>query len=456
MLPALPPEPKPGKLPAVPPQPSAPAPSFFDWFKPKSTLPAVQEETLPAPAEPAARKPGIFDWLKPKPYTGPKDVAVAPEKDLSPIKEVPGILQRFVKGVRDMVSMPKPGEIIQAPEMFKHIQATPEEEQDLAKAQQMKLWDTLFPEPEKGTEPDVPLAEMFRPFAPEDLTPAAGVQEGAPAAPPREEMLPPVPQENLKFLPLPSRNDLLPTPMDMARGFMTRYEPIEDLWTIIRDIRQATPFQREVSRGLEGKGAGARWTFETIGMCAGNPDAFQGLASFLAIPWHEFVQRGEPEAQLDDNGEEVLRLTNFERIYEEIIFPATELVYQAFELIKPGDLPGHISLEWGGHKDHSCQLIVSYVEGSPLAPDPMPAEPEAAPQSPSTARTLGELVPEGALADITEIMNALLSKRIDKGEATRRLMFVLEPFDEELRQKGVVSGYLAMYLLSSAEQMGGQ
>lgn len=471
MLPALPPEPAPPRLPSQvrPSESKPPAPSFFDWFKPKTTLPAVrpEEAALPTvPAAPGKKKPGIFDWLKPKPYEGPRDVAIAPETEIAPptkvpkmfatIDETPTIIAKFKEAASAMTAAPPAGPLVATPEMFKHIQATPEEEVDLAKAQQLQLWTTLFPEPSEGRAPDVPLSEMFKPFAAEEIPATPGTPAAA-AAPPREEFLPPVEPENLKFLPLPARNELLPTPLDMARGFMTRYEPIEQLWELLRFVRQDPSFQKEVQKGLDGRGAGARYNFETIGMCEGNPDAFEGLASFLGVPWSEVIERGRPMEGLDERGNEVVRLTDYTRINEDIVFPATELIYQAFELIKPKDLPGFFMLEWGGHRDHSCQLVISYAEGSPLTPEPTAAEGDAAGVPVETQqRTLGEIVPEAAMPEITIVMNQLLGREIDELEAIRRLNFVLEPYKEELNAKQVVPSFLSIWLVSSAKGISGQ
>lgn len=469
LLPALPPEPKPGQLPVLAPAKTAkgPAPSFLDWFKPKSGLPAVRPEEAPSKKAPGKKKPGIFDWLKPKPYQGPTGVTVAPESRMTPavkapsmfsqIQEKPTILKKFEEAVKAIIPPAPTGPLIETPEMFRHIQPSPEVDVEAARAQQVQLWQSLFPEGQSAPEADVPVSEMFKPFAAEELAPAGGATpSGAPRQIPREEMLPPVPPENLKFLPLPPRNELLPTPLDIARGFMTRYHPIEDLWELIRQVRKDPSFQREVAKSLEGKGTGARWQFESLGMCEGNPDAFQAVSSFLGIPWQQVVERGQPVMETDERGEEFMRLTDFSRINEEIIFPAAETIYQSFEMIKPPDIPGHFELQWGGHREHACQLLVSYVEGSPINPGAPPREEAAVAQTGQSFTTLGDIVPHEVMPDITDILNALVRNEIDKVEGLRRLTFVLDKHEKELTAKGVLPSYLAVWLLSSIDQMRGE
>lgn len=439
-LPWIPPG-APSGLPALPAPPSPPSPvkeMFLKIFAP-SKLPSI-------PAGPTAgEKVSIFDWFRPK---APGLPAFRPETPVAPIverpsmftpfsPEAPGILERFGKKVSEIIHFTSPGPLIETPEIFRHIIPTPEK--DLEKVQQQELWTTLFPEPEPGKQ--VPLSEMFRPFATEEIQPQM-----------EPELMPPVPSENLKILPLPARNALLPTSMDVARAFITRYEPIEDLWNLIRQARQDPAFQRAVAKGMAGDGPGARFEFETLGMCDGNPNVFEALAGFMQIPWGEMMRRAEPVTEQDDEGNEYTTLSNPDKIYEEITFPASELVFQAFEMIKPQDLPGGFMLEWGGHKEHSCQLVVTYAEGLPYegagtSPSAVFQQQEAAP--PMRSATIGELMPPEAAEPATQILNAMTRGEITRVQARDYLIDLFVQYRPFLDAKGVLPEYLATVLLSA-------
>ncbi len=464
-LPAIPPKAPPPGLPALPPPPSPPSPlkeAFFKLFAP-SRLPAAPPAPPPPgaviEAEPGA-KPSIFDWFRPKRAVPPGPPALRPEG--APVPYVappsmfapfapaaPGILERIEEKDKAIVPAEAPGLPIQAPEIFRHIKPTPEEDFEAKKARQQELWQNLFPEPEPGK--DVPLEEMFKPFRPEELRPEPARPGAPPVAP---EMLPPVETESLKILTLPPRNELLPTTTDLARALVTRYEPIEELWDLIRRARQDPAFQRAVAKGMAGEGPGARYAFETLGMCDGNPNAFEAVAAFFQIPWGQVVARGQPVTKTDDEGNQYTSLTNLDRIYEEITFPAAELLFQAFEMIKPPDLSaGTFMLEWGGHAEHTCQLLVTYAEGFPYAPGDVPdpavfQQPEPEPPPPEGFTTVGEMMPPEATVPVTEILNAMLREEITRKEARERIIELLEqePHKAFLQAKGVLPVYLAGWL----------
>lgn len=77
-------------------------------------------------------------------------------------------------------------------------------------------------------------------------------------------------------------------------------------------------------------------------------------------------------------------------------------------------------------------------------------------QPPAQERTLGEIVPEEAMEDVTKVMNAFLANEVDELEAIRRMQFVLEPHREALVAKNTVPDFLAIWLVSSAKGMKGQ
>lgn len=459
-LPAPPPPSRPPTLPALPPAP-APRPSpvkeaFLKLFAP-GRLPAPPAEPG-LPAAPPAEKPSIFEWFKrPTPPPGPP--AIRPEPGVpAPVVErpsmfapfvpgVPGALERVVEAVQSIVPAQVPGLPTEVPEMFKHVKPAPEEDFEAKQAQQLQLWSTLFPEAEPGRA--VPLEEMFRPFTPDEVRQP---EPEAPGVAPPPETMPPVPSDQLKILPLPPRRELLPTAEQLARGFVTRYEPIEDLWDLIRRARQDPAFQRAVAKGMAGEGPGARFEFETLGMCDGNPDPYEAFAAFLQIPWSEVVRRGRPVTRTDEEGNQYTRLTDLDAINAEIVFPASELVFQAFELLKPPDLQnGVVVVEWGGHATHSCQLIVAYAEGFPgtagEVSDPavfQPPEPE--PPTPEGHTKLGDIIPPEAVAPVNEIVNAILREDMSRLEGMVTLGQILEPYAAEMEAKGMMPGYVAAYL----------
>ena len=456
-LPGLPaPTEPPTQLPILPPPEPPPTPvkeMVLKLFTPKKIYEPPPGTIIPAapPSGPPA-KPSLFEWFRPKAGAPPGGVPIvrpelppvpyeAPPSMFAPFApEAPKIVVPFVEKVKEIIPREVPGLPIVAPEIFRHIKPTPEEDYEAKRARQGELWKTLFPEPEPGQK-EVPLSEMFKPFTAEEEPP-----------PPTEAQLPPVPREDLKVLSLPPRQELFPVPMDVARGIITRYQPIDELWDLIRRERQDPAFQAQVAKGLAGQGPGARFQFETLGMCDQFPTPFQAVAAFLQIPWSEVESRGQPVQKSDEYGREYTELTNPEKIFEEILFPAQEVIHQAFELVKPEDLPGNFTLEWGGHKHHSCQLILTYLEGSPLmagAMDPALEENpfQQPPPPPEGFTTLGDVIPPEAAGPISEIMNRMLSAKITRPEAKEELRTLLErdhlPF---LTEKGVLPDYIASWL----------
>jgi len=349
----------------------------FDWFKkivppmPGAQPPAPQQASLPAPApqeQPgliaklktllpskgeAAEKASIFDIFKKKPglpaQRGEQAVVPAEKKEsffsiLSPKSKV---VVPFSKVAAD-IAVPK-GPNPLAPyiekfkEVFKIIPKSPEPPPKPQKEGQMQLWAGLFEQEAENAE-QKPFEEIFTMFRPEEVQPT-------------KEVLPPNLPKNLhrdiKVLPMPRRTTLFPSAQDVARGLMGLYNPIGDLWEMLREAREKPAWKKHMDRyGF------AKEKFESIGTCGGPPTVFEELSSLLHIPWEEFrkrakiADRGDYEEWVDDD-----------LIWEDIVFPATELMSEAFDLIKPPDLPGRFSFEREVHGDSFCMLVATYTEG---------------------------------------------------------------------------------------------
>jgi hypothetical protein len=404
-LPALP-------RPAEPPAP--PKKSFFEIFRPAPPAeppPAPPGVLIPAPppAPPGLpRKPSIFDIFRRRdPGVPPGPPAMRPEAPLAPPEPEkpsmfaplapggPGILERIREKIKQtFIPLTKPGLLTpQPPKMFEVIQPTPEVDFEARKVRQMELWRTLFP----PTGEERPIKEMFKIFEPKDVEAEEQVRQrgGMPAY--------------SKVLPLPARNMLLPAAFDVARGFMTFYEPVSELWDRIREVRADPAFQREVQKGVDGRGPGGRFEFESLGTCDGPPDVFQETASFFHIPWEEFRNRAEIVLETDAEGNEYEEWVDKARIWEEIMYPLAEIIHEAFEMMKPEDIPGEFILQWN---EHGCLLGITYIEGQPVGAmyiqdnpyvtgeweeygfEPAPEEPEAPEEPPEQPRPKRERKPK--------------------------------------------------------------
>jgi hypothetical protein len=161
--------------------------SIFDFFRPKTGLPAVvREERQPISAVFAPGAPG------------PLETYIAPT-------------------IAPMTEAFKPS----AEEVFEARQA-----------RQMSLWTGLFPD---ETET---LGDLSKPFTPAETVPEEKIAEQYGYAP-----------GDVKILPLPPRNTLLPTPEDVARGMLTWMDP--DFWHYIRSLRQSEYFQQALRESTE-------------------------------------------------------------------------------------------------------------------------------------------------------------------------------------------------------------
>lgn len=452
------PAPAPLKLPAPAPPPAGPpAPAepprrtfveaFRGLFRPRPAEPGL------IPAVPAPERRSIFEAFRrrePEPETMLPTVRVpagppmpAPPKPaglFAPLApEIPGVLERIRPKGFEVLAPGAPGvtALIPAPpKSFELFRQEPETEAQEAerKAKQLELWQTLVP---TEVEPEPTVAQMFTPFAPTEVVPEAA------AVPPE---LPPGMPRGPKVLPLPARWTLLPTAEDVARGLLTLYQPIEELWNLVRDMRSDPAFQADVARSAR-TGEPAKTQIDTLGVCGGRPDIWEETASFFHIPWEE-IRKRMGVRRFMYQGEEVEAMTPKESIFEEILYPLKVIVQDAFRLIKPPDLPGEFVADLGMHADRVCQFIISYVEG---AGPPVAAGPSA-PPAPGTTMALGDIVGEEGVKAVTDAINQASREGLDPLDALKRIVAVLEPHEQRIKEKGFEIPYLAALLIfGSAE-----
>lgn len=294
--------------------------SVFDYFKkepPKSGLPVV-------------KKPSMFAFLEP----GTKNVVPWSKalQDVS-LPTGPTFLAPYLKKIE---------------EVFKIIPASPPPGPPV-----QPLWEGMFEKPteaEKAKEQEKPLGDIFKMFTPAEVQPA-------------KEVIPPsVPQRmhrSMKILPMPQHMSLFPTVENIARGFIGLYNPIDELWDMLRGAREKPAWKKYMEKYGFAK---ERW--ETIGTCGGPPTIFEELSALLHIPWDEFRKR----AEIVDHGDEGEEWVGDDNIWLEIVFPATEIMTEALELIKPPDLVGHFGFEREEHRTADgemsfCMLVMTYTEG---------------------------------------------------------------------------------------------
>lgn len=300
--------------------------SIFDIFRKQEVPPGkagLPVERAGSDVTRHEKKPSMFSFLDPE---GPKPLAPFFERASSIVlPEKAGPLAPYIeKALEPFVMVPKSPE----PEPY-----------EIQKAKQKELWSGMFQKEEEKP----PLSKMFEMFPTSEVKPY-------------DEIVPKEIRKQLhrkvKVLPMPRRQELLPSLEDVARGFMGFYKPIDELWDSIREARNTKAWQEYVE-----KYGFAKEPFESIGNCGGPPELLEELAYFLNIPWEEFRNR----AAIENVGTDEEEWVDEERIWLEIVLPAIELMTQALNMMKPEDLPGHFIIE--KDDDHGCMLVLTYVEG---------------------------------------------------------------------------------------------
>jgi len=392
-------------------EPGAPgAPSMFSAFgqQPASQLPALPAPQRPQPSamipapeppkglvarflefvRPGGERPSMFEAFK-APPPGPAGLPIErPETPIAPVVQQPSMFAPFAPGARTMEEVrpqafefaepSRPGPLApiieEAKELFQAVQpSAPPAPYEERMAKQAELWTGMFEQPSV----ERPVSEMFRPFQPSEIVPEAQARQDIPI--PAEVRV-----RNPKVFALPARRDLIPSVDDLARGILTYFAPIEDLWQSIRDVRNTPQWQQEVASTGVGKEI-----YETLGIGQGRPNALEEFASYFHIPWEEMRSRAGIDIQRYE-GQEYEVWVDTSRIIEEIILPTIENLQQAFDLLKPPDIPGIMTLEWSAD---GLQLALVYTEGE-YRPGYEEPRPEAPPGSEAIYPVPGAEPPE--------------------------------------------------------------
>lgn len=323
--------------------------SMFDVFSRKPQLPVEAGEQAAAPYIPPVSMFSTFDPDRPGPLTGFSDTAGA-----IAVPSVPGPLAPVIERVQEIF---QPFQESPAPESF-----------DAAKARQQDLFSGMF-----AAAPPVEAADIFRPFKKSEvISEKEAIRDF------------PVPKgygvKDIKILRLPRRTEVFPTPEDVARGIIEFWDPIDDAFRDIQKTRGEPWFQEEL---VENKIA--EIPLESLGNCSGWPDIMTEVAAFLNIPWQALREH----AEISDMGSDEEEWEDVSQVYENIVYPAGEIITEGLNMIKPDYLPGYFSVAIDG--DHGCMFVIKYVEEATdfdadayrrhTDPDYDPAEQEAEPLS---------------------------------------------------------------------------
>lgn len=312
------------------PETEAPKRSVFDVFRkqepPPSGLPA---ERPPGTIAPVEERPSVIAVFKPgeKRIIPVVEQVTAPAVFLAPTEKT---IIPFVEAITAPAAvLPKSAAL----------------EPALVREQKQKeLWSKVISE---AAPESAPLEKVVEIFTPDEVQPQAEV------IPPN---LPAKLHRTLKVLPMPRRAELLPSIEDVTRGLATFFHPIDELWDMIRRSRQSPEWQESLAKTGEAKDE-----FETLGTCGGQPTIYEEFASFFHIPWEEMRNRAVVR-EFDDYEQWV----KTDLIWMDIISPLADRLTEAFNLMKPKDLPGQIVLErtdpHAGHDD-PCVMTIAYVEG---------------------------------------------------------------------------------------------
>lgn len=311
------------------PEAETPKKSVFDVFR-KQEAPAggLPAERAPGTVAPVEERPSVISVFKPgeKRIIPIVEQATAPAVFLAPSEKT--IIPIIESMTAPATVLPKSAEL--EPYMVRE-------------QKQKELWSKVISEAAPEAPPIEKVVEIF---TPEEVQPQAEV------IPPN---LPAKLHRTLKVLPMPRRSELLPSVEDVARGLATFFHPIEELWDTIRRNRQTPEWQESLAKTGEAKDE-----FETLGTCGGQPTIYEEFSSFFHIPWEEMRRRAVVR-ELDDYEQWV----KTDLIWMDIISPLADRLTEAFNLMKPADLPGQIILEradpHGGHDD-PCVMTIAYVE----------------------------------------------------------------------------------------------
>lgn len=307
------------------------------------------------------------------------DIIPAPSQELAPHKKPSSLFAQFmppedalapaIKKLEAIIPPEGPTPLApyieKAQEIFQHVQASPQPISEETRAQEKEaLWAGMFQE----SKPEEALHTVFDEIVKPEKQKKQKRLERFPQEQVVTEETVQVPETvyehgrsdiAIKPLPMLPRNSVFPTVEDIARGLIGFYAKQD------RKGRYKEEFPNkffkdfaEISKAFRKDEESAPITmepFETIGLCDGHPDPFEGMSVFLQIPWEEFRRRAVIEET--DEGEE--EWTDVNAITEEIMMPAMQAIEDAFELIKPEGLPGRFMVSYS--QDCGC-LNMYYVD----------------------------------------------------------------------------------------------
>lgn len=279
--------------------------SLFDVFaKPSTQLPALPSQPggiTPTPQE----KSSVVDIFRPKPHL--------------PAKVEPG---------KKEISLPE----VFAPKLPSRAQGVPPE-----KAVE---WGTIIPSPPPQQIAPVSevVREVFRPTSP----PPPKYVFVRPSEPPQVEAkrgyeMIVAPQKRLEWQ--------LPTVEQLAEHFR-RTNNLGAMWDYIRSVRGSLDFKKD----------------QLIASWRGDPmvvpldpvvfkEKFTDFANFYGIPWAvmETYLNAPPEHEKEAE----------DALFADVISPLNVMVPEAFEMLKPQDIPGFFNVSF---MDPSGQYYLFYVE----------------------------------------------------------------------------------------------
>lgn len=330
--------------------------SIFERFAPKGEpgLPAVRPEM---PVE-VHERPSAFSVF------APEAPGIKPQAFAAFDPEVPGPIETFKPKTFEVFEPGRPSgpltKVLEKP--FEVFKPSPEEEAAAAEsfeareARQMEMWEGLFPEAAEAEEKDI-----FEAFKPEEVADSDELRESYGRQ-----------YNQLGVLPLPPRDQLLPTPEDVARGFLTAYG--ENIWDEILNTQHdpnwvvemweyahRSMIETENEEESYETEPHIPWieidTITTFTMASVSFDV--ALCLYFGIPqeWISSIVRehgGVPEDW--DQGEDGI-------VRELVVDPLRDVFFEAMKLIKPDWLPGDISIQFEDHEDFQPDWKIVYWDG---------------------------------------------------------------------------------------------
>lgn len=303
---------------------------IFDYFKKKKSEQQSLFESgpmIPAPSQlpatPKKEKRDLFAIFEPE-----AKLPAAPKKSF---------LQRLLPPVPALPAAitPKKGR-----DIFDVIVSKPKEEPKVPPpSQPMAEWKEMFP----TQKPKPPVSQMFeKMFNPEEPPPPKYVLIN-PSIPPQKTPVRP------RGLPAPSTAPVVewtfPSAAELAEHFRKTMD-LDDIWAMIRTTRSMPEFKKDQ----------LIYSWQGLPMMIPvDPVVYQeeytDFANFYAIPWGVMQMYLEVPKEYQKMGEEAL--------WNSVLSPLNSLLPEAFEILKPRDLPGFFNVSF---MEPNKEYWLSYVE----------------------------------------------------------------------------------------------